>query len=445
MFVVINRLTVKEGQGEELVARFMRSYGLEETPGFICFRVLEPTWTPDERSGEEWLSMTCWESREESEAWRDSDAFKKAHAGWITSSFAGRPEVTGYTPRVERPAGNASTGRDVRSEGKGGTSTHPGVMKMLLLIIMMLEMFASGGCDQSSATDRETQRPDGSIRLTDDAGRKIALDEPAERIVAGASFAVELLMALDHPPVLRPDVPERNIHPEAARSIPTFPIQHGTGPDTEAIAAARPDLVILHVNFAPFAENISRTLGVPVALLEVRSLDDVAVKLELLGRITESQEQAAQQMATLQESVQRVVGEHPEAQPRTLALFGTPEAFYAFRGRSYLGSMVKALGGVNVAADLAPDGETGGGTRSLAPINLERAIARNAEVILIVPHGPRDAVKTHMSQHPAWSQMPAVKSRRVHVLDEVLFSSSPGPRAPEALERLRDLLHPESP
>lgn len=313
-------------------------------------------------------------------------------------------------------------------------------VKPMSLLALTFSLVVATGCNRSP-TDPQASDSATAITFTDDAGRGITLAEPADRIVAGASFAVELLMALDHPPVLRPDVPERKIHPEAARSIPTFPVQHGTGPDAEAIAAARPDLVILHVNFAPFAENISQTLDVPVALFEIGSIDDVATKLELFGRITDQQQQAAQQVEALRQGVSGAVAELPHTHPRVLALFGTPEAFYAYRDSSYLGSMISALDGVNLAADQ----EALGGMRSIAPLNLEQAIGHHAQVILVIPHGPPHAVMAHLSAHPAWSQMPAVKSGRVHVLDEGLFSSNPGPRAPQALRQLKSLLYPESP
>lgn len=441
MFVVVNRLTVKPGMGEKLVERFAQSHGLEDSPGFVCFTLLEPAWAPGEIKENEYLSMTHWESREAFEAWLKSDAFKKAHQGRDNSIFAGPAEAMGYTTRVERSAASPGSRPSGRAGAKVALLRQLGVIKALLLVMVTIAMFAANGCDQSPAADRQTQRSATAITFTDDAGREITLAEPADRIVAGASFAVELLMALDHPPVLRPDVPDRKIHPEAARSIPTFPVQHGTGPDAEAIAAARPDLVILHVNFAPFAENISQTLGVPVALFEIRSVEDVAAKLELLGRITDKQQQATRQVETLRQGVSGALAGHPHTHPRVLALFGTPEAFYAYRGSSYLGSMITTLDGVNLAADQ----EALGDMRSIAPLNLEQAIGRNAEVILVIPHGPPDAVMAHLSAHPAWSQMPAVRSGRVHVLDEVFFSSNPGPRAPQALRQLKSLLYPESP
>lgn len=310
-------------------------------------------------------------------------------------------------------------------------------LAVVLLAAGMLAGLATG-CEESPAAAPQSA---DAVTFTDDAGRTITLASEAERVVAAASFAVELLMALDHPPVLRPDVPDRKIHPETAHSIPTLTVHHQAGLDVEAIAAAGADLVICHVDFAPFAEDIARTLGVPVALLEVRSLEDVSAKLELLGRITGREDEAARQVAALRTRIADVLKRDRPTPPRVLALFGTAEAFYAYRERSYLGSMIEALGAENVAAG----GAALRRANSLTPLDLEQAIGRDAEVILVVPHGPRQAVLGYLMSHPAWSRMQAVRAGRVHVLDEVLFSANPGPRAAEALERLERLLYSETP
>ncbi|QNN23736.1 ABC transporter substrate-binding protein [Planctomycetales bacterium ZRK34] len=319
------------------------------------------------------------------------------------------------------------------------TMSHRCFFVMTLTAAWLAMVLATSGCDQAPAASEASVSPE-AITFTDDAGRSLTLDRPAERIVAGASFAVELLMALDHPPVLRPDVPKRKIHPEAARSISTFAVTHGAGPEVESLAAAKPDLVILHVNFAPFADNIQQTLGIPVALMEVASVDDVATKLTLLGRIIGKPQRAAEQVAKLQREIDAISGVDSAQGLRALALFGTPDAFYAYRETSYIGSMIKRLGAENIAADDPAFGKM----RSVAPLDLEQAVARSPQVIVILPHGPAPMVIKHLGAHPAWAQIQAVKDQRVHVLDEVLFSSNPGPRASEAMRQLKALLEPDA-
>lgn len=448
MFIVINRLTVQPGTGNQLVERFSKSYGLEDQPGFLSFQLLEPVWKPGDEPGHEYLSMTTWQTREAFEVWLKSDSFKRAHQGADNSIFAGPPQVIGYEPRVQRPAADESLSK--RKLGMKLAFVNKMGMKLVWLLAMLALTIMSFGCSEaedqagyaqaaepapSEVADRQT------IIFTDDTGQQITLDEPAERIVAGASFAVELLMAIDHPPVLRPDVPERKIHPDAARQVPTLRVQHGTGPDIESVAAAEADLLILHANFAQFAPNIRRSLDVPVALFEITSIDDVAKKLELFGRITGHTEQADKRIAQLHEEVQQVTEGIPADGPHVLALFGTPEAFFAYRDTSYLGSMLRMLGAENVSSD-DPAFQR---MHSVAQLNLEQAIARDPDVILIVPHGPPPAVMGYLSAHPAWGQMRAVRSENVHLLDEVLFSANPGPRVAQAMAELKKLLYAESP
>ncbi len=439
MFIVINKLKVQPGMGDKLIERFTKSHGLEDSPGFIRFQLLQPVWAPGELDRDVFLSMTEWESREAFEAWLKSDSFKQAHKGGDNTIFAGPPEAIAYEPAVSRLP-------DDKGPRTKRTATKLSFIKQigLLCLLGMLMLFFGGvisGCEESPAAQQSSVTKNANaITFTDDTGRTISLDKPAERIVAGGSFVVELLMTLDHPPVLRPDVPERKVHPESCRPIPTFAIQHGSGPQVESVAAARPDLVILHSRFAPFGDNISQTLGVPVALLEIKSVDDVVSKLKLFGRITGKMDKATAVATAMKQELDTAATVSALTSPRVLALFGTPEAFYAYRETSYLGSMLERLGAENLAAGRQPVT----GLRSVAPLDLEQAIGRSPQIILVIPHGPPGMVMKHLASHPAWSQMQAVRNKRVHMLDEVLFSSNPGPRAPQALRELKELLYPSA-
>lgn len=89
--VVINALSVPEGAGPELEARFAARKGaVDSSPGFEGFQLLRPV------AGEDrYFVMTTWASREDFEAWRDGGA-KAAHAP--SSSGAGEsrgPVATG--------------------------------------------------------------------------------------------------------------------------------------------------------------------------------------------------------------------------------------------------------------------------------------------------------------------------------------------------------------
>jgi heme-degrading monooxygenase HmoA len=85
----INAISVPEGGGPELEARFGKRLGaVDDRPGFLGFDLLRPTGDNEER----WFVMTRWESPEAFQTWVDSQAFQHGHA---RSEGGGRPVATG--------------------------------------------------------------------------------------------------------------------------------------------------------------------------------------------------------------------------------------------------------------------------------------------------------------------------------------------------------------
>ena len=75
MIVVINRLSVPAEYGEHLEQAFgQRGGSMGGVPGCQGFQLLR------REGGGEYLVLTAWEDRASFEAWRDSDAFQRAHS-----------------------------------------------------------------------------------------------------------------------------------------------------------------------------------------------------------------------------------------------------------------------------------------------------------------------------------------------------------------------------
>lgn len=76
MITVANRIFVRPEFAEAFEARFRERAGLvDRMPGFAGNYVLRPT-----GSGEPYIVLTLWESRDAFEAWTRSDAFRQGHA-----------------------------------------------------------------------------------------------------------------------------------------------------------------------------------------------------------------------------------------------------------------------------------------------------------------------------------------------------------------------------
>src|SRR5207247_2973284 len=137
-------------------------------------------------------------------------------------------------------------------------------------------------------TDRATPPPPppspGGVAVTDDAGRRVTLSAPARRIVSLSPAVTELLFALG----AGAGVVGRTTwcdYPPAARAVPS--VGDGLNPNLEAVAARRPDLVILYRSALneTAAQQLAR-LGIAAAVVRQDRLEDLARAAGLVATLT---------------------------------------------------------------------------------------------------------------------------------------------------------------
>lgn len=76
MIAVMNRIFAAPDYASTLEERFLHRTGqVDDMPGFISNQLLRPT-----KEGDPYIVLTLWETREQFDAWTQSDSFKQAHA-----------------------------------------------------------------------------------------------------------------------------------------------------------------------------------------------------------------------------------------------------------------------------------------------------------------------------------------------------------------------------
>ena len=146
---------------------------------------------------------------------------------------------------------------------------------------------ASGGVSAScSAPAESASQAQDQIVLTDQAGREVVLEGPAQSIVSCyyiSTYAAIALGAEDRVVGLEKKADTRPIYQMAAPELLEKP-QVGTMKelDVEATAALEPELVIMPQALADYAGTLTQ-LGIPVLVVNPESHEALVEMLQLMG------------------------------------------------------------------------------------------------------------------------------------------------------------------
>lgn len=234
-----------------------------------------------------------------------------------------------------------------------------------------------------------------AVSVTDDAGRRVVLPAPAQRIVSLAPHVTELLYAAGAGAKLVGAV-EYSDFPPAAQALPR--VGSSSAVDIEAVAALKPDLVIAWQSSTRAAQygQLDR-LGIPVFVSEPRSLDDIPRTLELLGRLagtSQVAEAAALDFRTRRDRLAARYASRPSVGV-FYQIWDRPPM--TVNGEHLISAVMALCGGRNVFADLA----------ILAPTVTEEAVLAAAPEV-IVASGMADSRPQWLDAWRRWRSLPAV-------------------------------------
>ncbi|MEW2529272.1 cobalamin-binding protein [Streptomyces sp. NPDC047071] len=212
--------------------------------------------------------------------------------------------------------------------------------------------------------------------------------------------------------------------------------------DTEALAALRPDVVLtqdLCDVCAVSYERVSRTVRLldadtRVLSLEPRTLDDVLDCLVTVGAVLGVRGRAASRRDELRARLDRVRAlTAGRARPRVVAIEWLDPLWPAGH---WVPEQIAAAGGEPLLA--GPGEHTG-------PMTWDAVRAARPDVLLVLPCGfpPERTLRETglLTRLPGWSELPAVRSGRVWVLDGPAYFNRPGPRVVRGAEVLAHVLH----
>jgi iron complex transport system substrate-binding protein len=265
-----------------------------------------------------------------------------------------------------------------------------------------------------------------AILVTDDAGNRLVLERPAQRIVSLAPHITELLFAAGAGAAVV-GVSEYSDYPEAAAGLPR--ISGGSGLDLEAIIGLRPDLVIAWQSGNP-AHQVRRLrqLGLRVFVSEPRRLEDVVTSLERFGLLAGSREQAHEQANTFSQRQAALARRYAQRDPVRVFYSIWQQPLMTVNGEHLISDVIRLCGGRNVFAGLP----------GLAPqIGIEAVLAADPQAI-IAGGGERELAALHAMWVP-WPELTAVQNGHLFTVPRDLLVRH-SPRVLDGAERLCRLL-----
>lgn len=261
-------------------------------------------------------------------------------------------------------------------------------------------------------------------------------DRSPVRIISLAPGITEILYRLELGGRIAGVTKFSNFPPET-RNKPT--VGGFANPNVERIIALRPDLVIAVPNVGNRApvQTVER-LGVPLLVVQTRSLEELYQAIDRIGTATGRPEQAGALVKELQEEISFLArAVRQKSRPRVLLTFSR-DPFIIAGSSSFPGELIRLAGGKVPAF---------GGSTRYPRIGIEAVLEWAPEVILEpeAKEGNSGAKKIDLlGSWERWSSIPAVREKQVFGIDPDLIFR-PGPRTPAGLRQLIQILHPEVP
>ena len=281
---------------------------------------------------------------------------------------------------------------------------------LILAAALTLSLTACGGAGGSSSAGSASasqSAPASAITLTDQAGRQVELDAPADTLVSCYYVTTYATMALgisDRVVGLEKKADTRPIYAMAAPDL-LEKEQVGTMKelDLEAVAALEPDLVVMPKKLMDYAAPLEE-LGIPVLVVNPESHEALTGMLELLGQACGVEDRTQALTDYYEEQLARVAQLVDGLERPTVYMGGNSSYLTAAPGDMYQSSLIETAGGVNAAADL-----TGG---YWTEVSYESILAMAPQVILI-PAGA-DYTAQDILGDPQLAAVPAVQSGAVY-------------------------------
>jgi iron complex transport system substrate-binding protein len=281
--------------------------------------------------------------------------------------------------------------------------------------LVVAAALALTGCATHSEPPASTNAPGSAfpVTVTPTGGKAVTIATKPTRVVSLSPASTEDLFAIG----AGQQVAAVDKLSDFPASAPRSDID-AYKPNVEAIAAKKPDLVIVYDDTNNVVSGLEQ-LKVPVLLLKAAtSLDDAYGQISLLGRATGHTAEAAKLVGDMTSQIADVVAKTPK---KPLSYFHELSADgYTVTSKTFDGQVYGLFGLRNVA-------DAAGGAGDYPQLSAEKVIAADPDLIFLADTTCCQQSAATVAARPGWGTLKAVRNGNVVALDDSVASRW-GPR-----------------
>lgn len=286
--------------------------------------------------------------------------------------------------------------------------------------------------EDAAATERTGAAGEGvAVREGEETGEKAVSEH---RIVATTVAITQIMDLLELDLVGIP----KSVKTLPERYNDVAKVGNPMSPDMEIVKSLAPTDVLSVTTLQYELEPAFENAGIPATFMNLTSIEQMKAEILKLGEKYDRKERAEAIVEEYDAKLEQInAATEGKVKPTVLILMGVPGSYLVATEHSYIGDLVRLMGGVNVVQ---------GESVEFLASNTEYLHQSNPDVILRAAHGmPEEVVKmfdAEFKKNDIWKHFKAVQNGRVYDLEEALFGTTGNLAAGEAMDALLPMLYP---
>lgn len=312
--------------------------------------------------------------------------------------------------------------------------------KMFAILFSFLLVLSLCGCAPKKEEETPAEEPaeeTSSIQVTDQIGRTVTLERPAEKAVSTYYLVTASMLTMglkDKIVGVEMKANSRGLYQLAAPELIELPgVGSGKEINVEAIASLEPDVVFLPKKQKD-AADVLEGLGIPSIVVDPETYEKFNELISIIGKVCGNQDKANELISYYDGVVSEVSSATANVDTPSVYIAGDSSILHTCGGGMYQREMVEIAGGECVSAPLEGS--------SWTDISLEQLLEWDPEYIFVVSYA--EYAIEDLLKDETLKDLRAIKENKVYMIPSKIEAwDYPQPSSVLGLYWMAGILHPD--